>query len=246
MQHHEELLKSIGFEAAGLNLEWKWHAASKSTGVFDENIAILRALLKALQSLASADASSNLSLEEIAHASLKEFYAQRDQKRTEAATMNSTRTNTVSGPARFVEEQCSATQENTTERMFSSSRVSSDPTSTSFNAFMARLEQQTSVSNAVNAGGLESDAIPISSRVKSGGDEDKMMPDSATSSIVAADGPSYPTSFKEVVACIQKGETVPGIRDIEDKLSVDASALLSDRMKAGEATAAKPWEQLQA
>ncbi|CAI5710187.1 unnamed protein product [Hyaloperonospora brassicae] len=245
LKHHEELLKSIGFEAAGLNLEWKWHAASKSTGAFDENIAILRALLKALQSLASADACSNLSLEEIAHASLEEFYAQRDQKRTETATMNSTSTNTVSGPA-FVEEQCSATQESTTERMFSSSRVSSDPTSTSFNAFMARLEQQTSVSNAVNAGGLESDAIPTSSRVKSRDDEDKMMPDSATNSTVAADGPSYPTSFKEVVACIQKGETVPGIRDIEDKLSVDASALLSDRMKAGEATAAKPWEQLQA
>ncbi|POM58714.1 hypothetical protein PHPALM_36601, partial [Phytophthora palmivora] len=41
LKHHEELLKSIGFKTTGLNMEWKWHTASKSTGAFDENIAIL-------------------------------------------------------------------------------------------------------------------------------------------------------------------------------------------------------------
>ena len=45
---------------------------------------------------------------------------------------------------------------------------------------------------------------------------------------------------------IQKGETVPGIRDIEEKLSLDASELLRDRVEAGEATASKPWETLRA
>ena len=242
MQHHGELLKSIGFETAGLNLEWKWHAASKSTGAFDENIAILRALLKALQSLASADASSNLSLEEIAHASLEDFYAQQEKKKTEASAMNSAITTSV-GDSDFVEEKCSATP---TDRISGSSRVSSDLTSTSFDAFMARLEQQTCVNSTANkADGLEADNIPVSSGSKSEGGDEKML-DSATSSTVTDSGPSYPKSFKDVVGFIQKGETVPGIRDIEEKLSLDASELLRDRVEAGEATASKPWETLRA
>ncbi|KAL3669505.1 hypothetical protein V7S43_005899 [Phytophthora oleae] len=47
----------------------------------------------------------------------------------------------------------------------------------------------------------------------------------------------------EVMDLIQKGEAVPGIRDIDDKLSVDWSALLIQQTKAGEA-AAKPRETM--
>ncbi|KAE9106602.1 hypothetical protein PF010_g12571 [Phytophthora fragariae] len=232
LKHHEELLKSIGFETMGLNMEWKWYTASKTTGAFDENIAILRALLKALQSLTNPKSSSNLSLEEIAHASLEEFSAQQDKKQESVSSTTATVTTTTT------------TTEETRSTVANS--APSGPASTSLDAFMARLEQQTSVSNISNGGSNVAKAL--SNDVVADEEEEK-MPVPVTKSIsptVTAGGPSYPESFKEVMDLIQKGETVPGIRDIEDKLSVDSSALLSQQTEAGEAAAAKPWEKIKA
>uniref|UniRef100_H3GFV9 Uncharacterized protein n=2 Tax=Phytophthora ramorum TaxID=164328 RepID=H3GFV9_PHYRM len=249
VEHHEELLKSIGFETTGLNMEWKWHSASRTTGAFDENIAILRALLKALQSLTSPKASSSLSLEEIAHASLEEYSAAKGKQNQEEASTTTT-TTTITTSSTTLEEKRPAMHSN--QNSFHS--VSAAPASTSLDAFMARLEQQTSVSNFANGGDISvkkalsssSSSNNVAAVTAAAGDEEEKMPVPVTSSIsptVTAGGPSYPESFKEVMDLIQKGETVPGIRDIENKLSVDSSALLSQQMKAGEAAAAKPWEK---
>ncbi|GMF20637.1 unnamed protein product [Phytophthora lilii] len=253
-EHHEELLKSIGFETTGLNMEWKWHTASKATGAFDENIAILRALLKALQSLSCPKASSDLSLEEIAHASLEKFFADQDKKKQEEGS-TSTITTTTTTVTTSSEEKRSALP--SSKSLFSSSSSApAAPASTSLDAFMARLEQQTSISNISN--GDISVAKALSSSTSStnvaaptaiAADEEEKMPVPVASSIaptVTAGGPSYPESFKEVMDLIQKGEPVPGIREIEDKLSVDSSSLLAEQMKAGEAAAAKPWEKVKA
>ncbi|KAG6614911.1 Peroxisomal membrane anchor protein (peroxin) [Phytophthora cinnamomi] len=240
LKHHEELLKSIGFETAGLNMEWKWHTASKTTGAFDENIAILRALLKALQSLTNPKSSSNLSLEEIAHTSLEEFFAQQDKKKQDGTSSTTT---TVTTTTKAIEKKSSAVSAG--KRLVGdNSSTSSGPASTSLDAFMARLEQQTSVSNISNSDSGVAKALSAAAD-----DEEEKMPVPVTKSIsptVMAGGPSYPESFKEVMDLIQKGETVPGIRDIEDKLSVDSNALLSQQMQAGEAAATKPWEKVKA
>ncbi|KAG7379639.1 hypothetical protein PHYPSEUDO_008322 [Phytophthora pseudosyringae] len=283
LKHHEELLKSIGFETTGFNMEWKWHTASKTTGAFDENIAILHALLKALQSLTSPKSSSSLSLEEIAHASLEEFFAEQDKKKQEMVSTTTT-TTTIATSNTTTEEKRPAVQSNTS--LLGGSSAPSGPASTSLDAFMARLEQQTSVSNLANGDASVKTALSASSSVNNvaaaaaaAADEEKMpaatrvvtalSASSSSNNVVAAadaadeekmpvpgansisptettGGPSYPESFKEVMDLIQKGETVPGIRDIEDKLSVDSSALLSQETKVGEAAAAKPWEKITA
>ncbi|KUF81262.1 Peroxisomal membrane protein PEX14 [Phytophthora nicotianae] len=244
VQHHEELLKSIGFETTGLNMEWKWHTASKTTGAFDENIAILRALLKALQSLTNPKSSSNLSLEEIARASLEEFFAEQDKKKQEVASATTTTSTIIT--SNTVEEKRPAVQ--SSKSMFG---APSGSTSTSLDAFMARLEQQTSVNSIANAdvNMKTSSSNTVAASAAAARDGEEKMPVAVASSIsptVTAGGPSYPESFKEVMDLIQKGETVPGIRDIEDKLSVDSSELLSQQMNAGEAAAAKPWEKIKA
>ncbi|KAK1943222.1 Peroxisomal membrane protein PEX14 [Phytophthora citrophthora] len=240
LKHHEELLKSIGFETTGLNMEWKWHTASKTTGAFEENIAILRALLKALQSLSSPKSSSNLSLEEIAHASLKEFYANKDKTETEGVASTSTTTTTVT----TIEEKRPAMQSSSSKSLFGNDGASSGPASTSLDAFMARLEQQTSVNNFANVDVKTQSTTTSSSHIVEAGDDEEKMPVPIAPTVTAG-GPAYPESFKEVMDLIQKGETVPGIRDIEDKLSVDSSALLSQQTKTGETTA-KPWEKIKA
>ncbi|ETN14776.1 hypothetical protein PPTG_07049 [Phytophthora nicotianae INRA-310] len=244
LKHHEELLKSIGFETTGLNMEWKWHTASKTTGAFDENIAILRALLKALQSLTNPKSSSNLSLEEIARASLEEFFAEQDKKKQEVASATTTTSTIIT--SNTVEEKRPAVQ--SSKSMFG---APSGSTSTSLDAFMARLEQQTSVNSIANAdvNMKTSSSNTVAASAAAARDGEEKMPVAVASSIsptVTAGGPSYPESFKEVMDLIQKGETVPGIRDIEDKLSVDSSELLSQQMNAGEAAAAKPWEKIKA
>ncbi|OWY95130.1 hypothetical protein PHMEG_00034948 [Phytophthora megakarya] len=245
LKHHEELLKSIGFETAGLNMEWKWHTASKTTGAFDENIAILRALLKALQSLTNPKSSSNLSLEEIAHESLEEFFAKKDEKKQEMpSTMITATTMTASSTITGTEEKRAAVQSTKSQLSVS---ASSGASSTSLDAFMARLEQQTSVSNIADAdAGMNMVASSSDNVIR---DDEEKMPVPVTTSIsptVTTGGPSYPESFKEVMDLIQKGEPVPGIRDIEDKLSVDSSSLLSQQMKTSEAAATKPWEKIKA
>ncbi|ETI55086.1 hypothetical protein F443_02214 [Phytophthora nicotianae P1569] len=244
LKHHEELLKSIGFETTGLNMEWKWHTASKTTGAFDENIAILRALLKALQSLTNPKSSSNLSLEEIARASLEEFFAEQDKKKQEVASATTTTSTIIT--SNTVEEKRPAVQ--SSKSMFG---APSGSTSTSLDAFMARLEQQTSVNSIANAdvNMKTSSSNTVAASAAAARDGEEKVPVAVASSIsptVTAGGPSYPESFKEVMDLIQKGETVPGIRDIEDKLSVDSSELLSQQMNAGEAAAAKPWEKIKA
>ncbi|CAI5725754.1 unnamed protein product [Peronospora destructor] len=237
LKHHEELLKSIGFETSGINMEWKWYTASKTTGAFDENIAILRAMLKALQSLSSPNASSNLSLEEIAHASLDDFFSQQDKKNTEMLT---TATKTSITSSNIIEEKRSAVQ--------SGSSASLGRTSTNLEEFMARLEQQTNVGNTANTDVSMTNPLSQFSATNVSDGEEKMFV-SASSSIsptVTAGGPPAPESFKEVMDLIRKGETVPGIRNIEEKLSVDSSTLLSERMEVGETTVVKPWGKIEA
>ncbi|GMF43708.1 unnamed protein product [Phytophthora fragariaefolia] len=196
---------------------------SKTTGAFDENIAILRALLKALQSLTNPKSSSNLSLEEIAHASLEEFFTQQSKKKLDGASSTTTSVTTTT---------------TTTEKS----------TVSSLDAFMARLEQQSSVSN-ISSGDNNAAKVLSQNTSATEADEEEKMPVPVAKPIsptVTAGGPSYPESFKEVMDLIQKGEPVPGIRDIEEKLSVDSSALLSQQMQASEAAAAKPWEKVKA
>ncbi|RLN91360.1 hypothetical protein BBJ28_00023738 [Nothophytophthora sp. Chile5] len=256
LKHYEELLKSIGFETAGLNMEWKWHTASRTTGAFDENLAILRALLKALQSLSSPNASSNLSLEEIAHASLETYYAEKEkQKQGEVSNAASTITTTST----TVEKKNSTVQ--STMGPFSGNSASSGPSSTDLDAFMARLEQKTSLTSSSwddtsATKTLESTDLPVAAATATEDEEKSPVPvTSAIAPTVTASGPSYPKSFTEVMDLIQKGEPVPGIREIEDKLSVDSSALLSKQTEGVEAVEsndsshaapAKPWEKVKA
>lgn len=246
LKHHDELLKSIGFETTGLNMEWKWHTANKTTGAFDENLAILRALLKALQSLTNPSASSNLSLEEIAHSSLEEFFAEREKKKQETAT---TTTTTATHSSTVAVTQ--STVPSSSKSLFNGNSLPPTPASTSLDAFMARLEQKTSASN-INSDASAKKSISASSssnNVAAADEEEEKMPVPVTNSIspsVTAGGPNYPESFKEVMDLIQKGEPVPGIRDIEDKLSADSSSLLAQQMNEGEAAAAKPWEKVKA
>ncbi|RLN67419.1 hypothetical protein BBJ28_00024035, partial [Nothophytophthora sp. Chile5] len=255
LKHYEELLKSIGFETAGLNMEWKWHTASRTTGAFDENLAILRALLKALQSLSSPNASSNLSLEEIAHASLETYYAEKEKQKQEVSTAASTITTTST----TVEEKSSTVQ--STVGLFNGNSASSGPSSTDLEAFMARLEQKTSLTSSswgdTNATKTsESTKLPVAAATATEDEEKSPVPvTNAITPTVTASGPSYPKSFTEVMDLIQKGQPVPGIREIEDKLSVDSSALLSKQTEGAEAVEsndsshaapAKPWEKVKA
>ncbi|CAH0519441.1 unnamed protein product [Peronospora belbahrii] len=206
LKHHEELLKSIGFETSGLNMEWKWHTASKTTGAYDENIAILRAVLKALQSLSSPNACSNLSLEEIAHASLDEYFSQQDKKNAQVLMTTIKTCSTVSSTQ---EMPVTAQSHNS---VLNGDNALSNSTSTSLDAFMARLEQQTSVGNVTNMDVSETKAVSSFSANNASDEEGEKMLRSAISSIspsVTMTQPSYPESFKEVMDLIQKGETVP-------------------------------------
>ncbi|CAI5725856.1 unnamed protein product [Peronospora destructor] len=169
LKHHEELLKSIGFETSGINMEWKC--------------------------ITSSD---------------------------------------------IIEEKRAAVQ--------TGSSASLGRTSTSLDEFMARLEQQTNVGNTANADVSMTNHLSQFSATNVSDDKEKMFV-SASSSIsptVAADAPPAPESFKEVMDLIQKGETVPGIRNIEEKLSVDSSTLLSERMEVDETTVVKPWGKIEA
>ncbi|KAG7394643.1 hypothetical protein PHYBOEH_004869 [Phytophthora boehmeriae] len=263
LKHHEELLKSIGFETTGLNMEWKWHTASRTTGAFDENLAILRALLEALQSLTSTKASSNLALEEIAHANFEKFTAEQKKTQTTSSHKKTTSGN-ASTTATTITETQSSMQRSTA--LFSSDEAPAGPASTSLDAFMARLEQQTSVGNLSNGDISMKRALSAATASSNNvaavvtDDEEEKMPipmAKAVSPTVTAGRPSYPESFKEVMDLVQKGEPVPGIREIEDKLSVDSSELLGQQMKVGEAAAGndsvaaaavptKPWEKVKA
>lgn len=235
------MLKSIGFEPAGLNMEWKWHTASRQNGDFDENIAILRALLAALQSLTSKSAASNLSLEEIAEASMTSSAGSNAQSSADepledkAPVPTTPASSAVSPPNVFQTGSASSAQSNPPD----------------LSSFMARLEQKASAvndSSAANKSGVATaTATAVSERVAASA--------APASSVVAGDakaeeGPAYPKSFTEVMELIKKGEPVPGIREIEEKLSVDSAALLQDGGGDGKADAevaaapSKPWEKM--
>lgn len=222
LKHHRELLESIGFETVGLNMEWKWHTASKATGAFDENIAILRAVLEAFKSLTYPQSSStNFFLEEIARESLDKFDLEQGKMTLEATT---------------AQEKLQLEQ--------SSSREISTPaasSSASLDAFMARLEQQTSATNIANCDENMKKEVSLPLVQEDAGEEKTAT--SFDSTTVCGREPSYPESFKDVMSLIQKGEQGPGIRDIEESLSVDATELLRKETMAGEAIT-KPWEKI--
>lgn len=254
LQHHEDLLKAIGFETNGLNMEWKWHTADRATGEFDDNLALLRAVLQSLQSLTSPSSSSSLSLEEIAHASLDAYREQNANKTTKTLSRTSFETGTGSGS-------------------------SAATSTTDLKSFMARLEKKaSSVGDVSGKKAVEpetlstptvsSDAIvtvpeleekaPAAAVAVAPETEEEKLPGTSGVAVENAAGPSYPKSFNEVMALIQRGETVPGIKDIEEKVSVDSDALLKSATLEGEgegeeeddvvarvAAPAKPWEKVQ-
>ncbi|ETV64839.1 hypothetical protein H257_18355 [Aphanomyces astaci] len=59
----------------------------------------------------------------------------------------------------------------------------------------------------------------------------------------ATTAPTFPPTFSEVAKMVQNGDTVPGIREIEDKLSSDTDKILSAATAAAsqQAVVAKPW-----
>lgn len=244
LQNHEELLKTIGFEPAGMNMEWKWHTASRQNGDFDENIAILRALLAALQSLSSPTSASNLSLEEIALASLSSATASAS---TTTATATEADDLEEKGPAvvsSSANASVSTSTTTSTSSIFQTGSTSSYKSPPDLDSFMARLGQKASIVNEA-----KSSSVPTPSAT-SAATPSTLTADAASTPSEA--GPSYPKSFTDVMELIKKGEPVPGIREIEDKLSVDSSALLSEAAApaSDETTAAalpaKPWEKLKA
>jgi hypothetical protein len=223
-------------------MEWKWHTASRQNGDFDENIAILRALLAALQSLTSKSAASNLSLEEIAEASITSSASSSngrpsaDEPLEDKAPVPTTPASSgVSPPNVFQTGSASSTQ-------------SSPP---DLSSFMARLEQKASAVNDSSAANKSSVATPMATAVS----ESVVVSAAPASAVAAGDpkvegGPTYPKSFTEVMELIKKGEPVPGIREIEEKLSVDSAALLQDGGDDAKAEAevaaapSKPWEKM--
>lgn len=248
-QHHEELLKSIGFEPAGLNMEWKWHTASRQNGDFDENIAILRALLAALQSLTSKSAASNLSLEEIAEASLTSSTASTTE-RSNAGEALEDKAPVPAAPSSSAITPPNMFQTGSTGASGLEGPRSSPP---DLSSFMARLEQKAS---AVNDSGAAKDKSSATTTMTTPGSENRATSAASASTVdtgeaKTGDGPAYPKSFTEVMELIKKGEPVPGIREIEDKLSADSAALLKDSgdnsTADGEVAAAapaKPWEKM--
>ncbi|KAJ0399104.1 hypothetical protein ATCC90586_009355 [Pythium insidiosum] len=222
LQHHAELLKAIGFESTGLNMEWKWHTLNRSNGEFDEHLAVLRALLKALQALASSASDDPIALEEIAHASMQAFYASR------AATP----------PAESVRASTdAATKPQAAPLSLGLSPAASDAEKqreTDLAAFIDRLKEKT-----------KAPALPVAAENDVDLEDKAPVPDSSAatdSSAASSDGPAYPKSFLEVMEMVKKGEKVPGIQDIEDRVSDDAAKFLEEHAAAADAKP-KPWEK---
>lgn len=229
-------------------MEWKWHTADRASGEFDDNLAILRAALKALQSLTSPSASSSLSLEETAHKSLEEYYQKK--KATEDSDQKSS--------AAVDSEIGSSAPLQVTPAPIVASKKNND-----LDSFMARLEKKASISDSFAKKPtekaetvtlapaevlLEEEKAPVSAIE----DEEKASAPVAVEEPPSA-GPAYPKSFNEVMEMLQKGEKVPGIKDIEEKISVDseeylksaAAATDDEEVVARPSAPLKPWEKVQ-
>lgn len=209
-------------------MEWKWHTANRTNGEFDENIAILRALLEALQSVSKPSASSNLSLEEIAQNSMEDFYVKREKTDT----------------SEFLESKEPA-------------KANQGVKTTDLNSFMAKLEESAKAESVATKLKTEStitestDSVLAAVTVVNQSDDQSS---SVASESDATAGPSYPKSFTEVMEMLKKGEEIPGIQEIEDKVSVDAAKYLSapsatntvqdDVVGVAAGAPKKPWEQL--
>ncbi|TMW66820.1 hypothetical protein Poli38472_011936 [Pythium oligandrum] len=235
LKHHDELLKSIGFESAGLNMEWKWHLLNRSNGEFDEHLAILRALLKSLQALASAKSNDPLALEEIAHQHMEAFYEQRNEE-SKASTAS------ITAPTPLVSAEQAKKE-------------------TDLQAFLTRLEQKAArpavVEKAaqVNSTGEEiapPPSVPEEPVSVSVTQNDSPVEDLEEKAPIPEEstGPAYPKSFLEVMEMLKKGEKVPGIQEIEDRVSDESAKYLATTSTQDAATPAapvpaKPWETRQ-
>lgn len=241
-------------------MEWKWHTADRASGEFDENLAILRAALKALQSLTSPSASSSLSLEEIAHESLEEYHQKKKA--------------TADGEQKLNE---AADSESNLSVATTSAPVMETKKNNNLNSFMARLEKKANISDsfakkpaekvepvtiapaAMSVDEEENAPAPAvegeeKALVSAGEDEEKAPVGTATEEGPSA-GPAYPKSFNEVMEMLQKGEKVPGIKDIEEKISVDSEEYLKsaaatstedeEEVVARPSAPSKPWEKVQ-
>ncbi|GAB9464150.1 hypothetical protein Gpo141_00001591 [Globisporangium polare] len=252
LKHHEDLLKSIGFETNGLNMEWKWHTADRASGEFDDNLAILRAALKALQSLTSPSASSSLSLEEIAHKSLEEYHQKKKKVSEDGDQKSSAAVDSESSPS-------------SAPLLATPAPVLETKTNNDLDSFMARLEKKASISDSfakkpaekVEPVTLASAEVVLEEEEKLPApvieDEEKAPADATAVEETPSAGPAYPKSFNEVMEMLQKGEKVPGIKDIEEKISVDSEAYLKtvaaatddEEVVARPSAPSKPWEKVQ-
>lgn len=230
-------------------MEWKWHTADRASGEFDDNLAVLRAALKALQSLTSPSASSSLSLEEIAHKSLEEYYQKK--KVTEDSDQKS------SAAVDF--EIGSSAPLQVTPAPIVESKKNND-----LDSFMARLEKKASISDSfVKKPAEKAETVTLApaevlleeeekAPVSAIEDEEKAPAAVAVEETPPA-GPAYPKSFNEVMEMLQKGEKVPGIKVIEEKISVDSEEYLKgaaavtddEELVAHPSAPSKPWEKVQ-
>jgi uncharacterized protein (DUF885 family) len=231
LEHHEELLKAIGFESNGVNMEWKWHTGNNSNSQEEqeENLAILKAMLKALQSLSIMESTSSLA--DIMREQVDAYKAVIEEKpsvSTDAITTTDTTTSSTTNSTPSVEFPC---------------KQSSD-----LDSFMAKLEQKAAAVNA-SPNRMNSPVLSSVERPTFLLEEEK---EEVKESV--GDGPSYPKSFTEVMQMIQRGEQVPGIQEIEDKLSEDSSLFLTQESigsvealgEVGEqivGAGTKPWER---
>lgn len=206
-------------------MEWKWHTADRTNGEFDENIAILRALLEALQSVSKPSASSNLSLEEIAQKSMENFHAKREEN----------------DKPELLESKEPA-------------KVNLGAKTTDLNSFMAKLEESAKADTAATTAKTELPTDSVLAAATAVNQTEEQASSIATDSS-ATSGPSYPKSFTEVMEMLKKGEEIPGIQEIEEKVSVDSAKYLSvpsaastvvqeDVVGAAAGAPKKPWEQL--
>lgn len=233
-------------------MEWKWHTADRASGEFDDNLAILRAALKALQSLTSPSASSSLSLEEIAHKSLEEYHQKKKKVSEDGDQKSSAAVDSESSPS-------------SAPLLATPAPVLETKTNNDLDSFMARLEKKASISDSfakkpaekVEPVTLASAEVVLEEEEKLPApvteDEEKAPADATAVEETPSAGPAYPKSFNEVMEMLQKGEKVPGIKDIEEKISVDSEAYLKtvaaatdeEEVVARPSAPSKPWEKVQ-
>ena len=127
---------------------------------------------------------------------------------------------------RFYQDQCQAS---TSVVAVASVEEVEEPTpaANDFQHFLSKLKPAGSINEPIT------DTEDPPSEPKSEGEE--KIQDTKDPPIEPSPEPTYPKSFTEVAKMLQNGETIPGIKEVEEKLSIDAEnptpATMSPRNK---------------